>query len=137
MPRIGDIKQSRFITKNDVTSPVLVTITGFEEMNVALPGAEQEMRWCISFREIDKPMTLNTTNAALLGSIFELKEDDDLNTTIGAQIVLWHDPNVMFAGKAVGGIRIRAVNPEFAKRHIPPSEPPQVDNSNIDDDIPF
>ena len=135
MPRIGDIKQSRFLTQSEVDPPVLVTIAGFEEIDVARPGAEPEMRWCIEFRELDKPMTLNTTNAAILGSIFGLGETDDLDQTKGAQIVLYRDPNISFGGKIVGGIRIRAVKSDYQQ----PQQPPVEDSPSPpnDDDVPF
>lgn len=132
MPSVHDLKESRFITQHDVEPPVLVTIKSFEEINVAKPGAEEEYRWCIWFKEFDKPMTLNSTNGQILALIIGSEE---LNDGIGQNIVLYRDPNISFGNKLVGGIRIRAPKKGFKA----PEPPPQtVEETPPDDsDIPF
>jgi hypothetical protein len=49
-------------------------------------------------------MVLNRTNTALLRDIF----GDECQTWIGHRVVVYNDANVMFAGKKVGGLRLRA-----------------------------
>jgi hypothetical protein len=46
---------------------------------------------------------LNDTNLETLETAF----GDDSNDAIGAQVVLFVDPNVRFAGQKVGGVRIK------------------------------
>ena len=132
MPSVHDLKESRFITQHDVEPPVLVTIKGFEEMNVAKAGAEEEYRWCVWFREFDKPMTLNSTNGQILASIIGSEE---LNDGIGQNVVLYRDPNVSFGNRLVGGIRIRAPKPGYKKPEIQP--PPEPEPPVSDEDLPF
>jgi hypothetical protein len=50
--------------------------------------------------------------------------------------VLYTDPNVSYAGKIIGGIRVRAPK---VKAAAPPPPPPPVDHGAelTDDDIPF
>ena len=105
MPNIHDLKQSKFLTKNDVTPAVLVTIRGFSQENVAITGAEPELKWALSFDELDKPLILNSTNGGIIAAI---TGSEDFEGWIGKKIVLYFDPNISFGGKLTGGIRCRA-----------------------------
>lgn len=107
-PNVNDLKQSNFLTQNDVDPPVLVTIKGYKQVDVAREGADPEYRWALIFNELDKPMTLNLTNGQIIAAI---TGSDELNDSIGHKIVLYRDPNVMFGRKLVGGIRCRAPKP--------------------------
>lgn len=104
MPKIGEMKESKFLKKEDVGGGTLLTITGCSKFNVAMEGAPKEEKWCLTFRETDKPMVLNVTNARLceqaLGS-------DDTDHWTGKQIVAFTDASIMYEGKLVGGIRLR------------------------------
>jgi len=136
---VNDLKESRFLTQREVDPPVLVTITGYEHVNVSKEGADPEYRWTLTFLELDKPMTLNSTNGQIIASIIGSEEADDW---VGHKIVLYRDPNVSFGGKLVGGIRCRAARNQPATKPKPafepnpdyvgddPPEPP-------DDDIPY
>jgi hypothetical protein len=103
-------------------------VTGCEKHNVAMAGADPEHKWCLEFRETDKPLVLNMTNMQLCAKVFGSEDTDDWT---GKPIVLYTDPNVSYGGKIVGGIRVRAPKPG-AK--LP--EPVQVEAPS-DDDIPF
>ncbi|MCH8278332.1 MAG: hypothetical protein IIC12_05310 [Proteobacteria bacterium] len=105
MPNLTNLKSSRFLTKDDVTPDVLVTISKFEEMDVSMESQAEEMKWCLSFKELDKPLVLNMTNGELIADIIGSGEFDEW---IGKQVVLYNDKTVMFAGKRTGGIRVRA-----------------------------
>lgn len=123
MPRVSDLKSSKFLTQHDVDPPVLVTIKSYEEMNVALESQAPEMKWCLRFRELDKPLVLNLTNGQLIEAI---TGSDDLDHWLGKQIVLYNDKTVSFAGKLTGGIRVRASqggqpNPNYVGEN--PAEP--------------
>jgi hypothetical protein len=105
MPRVHEMIESKFLKKEDAERPVLATISTVDQQNVAAPGAGNEMKWCMHFKELDKPLVLNSTNIQLCKSIFG---SDDTDDWLGKQIVLYNDPNVSYAGKLTGGIRVRA-----------------------------
>lgn len=107
MASINDIRSSRFLKKEDVGDGVLVTVRGMSQENVAQDGAEAEIKWTIHFNELEKPMVLNSTNAQIIALITGHSEDIEKNW-IGAELVLYNEPNITFAGKLVGGIRVRA-----------------------------
>ena len=105
MPNVNDLKTSRFLTKNDVEAPVLVTIKSWEKMNVAQGNQKEDIKYCLVFRELEKPLVLNKTNGL---RIADIAGSEDFDKWPGTQIVLFNDPNVEFGGKLTGGIRIRA-----------------------------
>lgn len=102
---VSQLKQSKFLTRADVGSGILVTINKITQENVAKEGAPEEFRWCIHFDEIEKPAVLNSTNGQIIAGI---TKNEDTDNWIGHKIVLYDDPNVSFGGKLVGGIRVRA-----------------------------
>jgi len=149
---ISGLKQSNFLTRADVGAGVLVTIKEVHQENVAKQGAPEELRWCLSFAEYEKPMVLNSTNGQLIAQIVKSEETDNWT---GAKIVLYDDPSVSFGGKLVGGIRVRAprgraaASPQAARglapvqpKPAPAPAPVQVVDTAFDapleeDDVPF
>ena len=127
MPNINTMKASKFLKRDDVGRGMLVTIDGVSQENVAKEGAPEELKWCIHFRETDKPLVANFTNLQLIARACGSEDTDDWE---GKQIVLYDDPNVSFGGKLVGGIRVRA--PKAGTRPTPQPEPEPED-----DEIPF
>ena len=70
----------------------------------------------------EKPLALNATNGQIIAQITGSDESDDW---AGKQVVLFHDPNVSYAGKLMGGIRVRAANiPQAAAPAAPPAPAP-------------
>ena len=130
MPNISVLKTSNFVKKEDCDPPILVTIRNVKQENVAQDGAPQELKWCIHFNELEKPLVLNATNGQIIAQITGSEETDNWT---GHKVVLYHDPNVAFGGKLVGGIRCRAprapANP--AKAVTQPALPVG------EDDVPF
>ncbi len=104
MPKIHEMLESKFLKKEDVGTGVLMTVEACIQKNVAQQGADPEMKWCLTFASCDKPLVLNATNIQLCKMIFE---SDDTDYWIGKKIVLYTDPNVSYAGRVVGGIRVR------------------------------
>lgn len=127
MPKVSDLKDSKFLKQSDVGEGILVTITGCEQHNVAKEGADPEMKWCLTFKETAKPLVLNSTNAQLLERILG---SDDTEDWVNGRVVLYTDPNVSFGGKIVGGIRVRA--PKVKAKPKPQPEP-----EGDDEDAPF
>jgi len=138
MANIDDLKRSRFLAQKDVDPPVLVTITGYEEINIAVEGAEPVWEWILNFKEFEKPLILKPTNGELIKAITGSKEFSDW---IGWQIVLYVEPSVSYGGKITGGIRARApktsARPQLQPRPQTPRE--QINNPPPigEDDIPF
>ena len=46
-------------------------------LNVAKQGADPEMKWCLTFADIDKPLVLNATNIQLCEKVFRSDDTDD------------------------------------------------------------
>ncbi len=126
MPKISEMRESKFLKKEDVGRGTLATITKCDQMNVAMEGAGQELKWCLHFRELEKPLVLNSTNIQLCAQICGSEDTDDWT---GKAIVLYTDPNVSYAGKLVGGIRVRKSKAAPVLASV--SAPVEVD------DIPF
>jgi hypothetical protein len=139
MPRINEMVESKFLKKEDVEQGVLVTITAIEQHDVSMENKPTEMKWCATFNELAKPLVLNMTNMRALEAI---TGSDDSDHWIGRTIVLFNDPNVSYAGKITGGIRLRA--PRNQQPQQPPVPPDAMDhmqqphaNDVPDDEIPF
>ena len=133
MPKTSEMRESKFLRKEDVGRGVLATIASCIKKNTAMEGAEPEHKWCLTFQELDKPLVLNSTNTQLCEQICG---SDDTDDWIGKRIVLYTDPNVSYAGKLVGGIRVRKPKPTA------PPPPPAVHHGSAgepltDDEIPF
>jgi hypothetical protein len=146
---INQLKESKFLKKEDVGAGALMTITGLTQDNVAKEGADQELKWCLHFHETDKPLVLNSTNAQLIAAI---TKQEDTDNWIGHKIVLYVDPAVSFGGKIIGGIRVRAPRnqapkPAMAPAPVPapvrqappaPAQAPCDESGEVgDDSVPF
>ncbi len=130
MAKTSEMREGKFLKQTDVGRGALATIDRCVQMNVAKEGADPEMKWCLTFQELEKPLVLNSTNIQLCEKIFGSDETDDWH---GKRIVLYTDPNVSFQGKLVGGIRVRAPKPT-----TPPPPAARVAVPDYDDsDIPF
>lgn len=139
MPTIHDLKQSRFLTKADVTPPKLYTIKGYRYEDISQEGEAADNQYLLFFHETEKPMVLKPVNGDLIALALGKESFDEW---IGHQIVVYVDPNVTMKGKVVGGIRCRAPKvktspasaptpPPVAPRPVPvPAEPDS-------DDVPF
>lgn len=127
MAKVGEMIPSKFLKKEDVEPPVLVTIFKVERVNVAKEGADPEYRYAMSFEELDKPLVLNSTN--ILACQLACGGEDDTDNWIGHKVVLYNDPNVSFAGKITGGIRVRKPKTQ--------AKTPAKAVEEMADDIPF
>ena len=126
MPKIHDMLESKFLRKEDVGAGVLYTVEAVIQKNIAKEGAEPVEKWCMNFRETDKPLVLNSTNIQLCQTIFG---SDDTDDWCEQPIVLYTDPSVSFQGKVIGGIRVRKPKVKAA--------PKPVQKMVEEDDIPF
>ena len=130
MPRTTEMVQSKYLKGADIPEPVIVTIRGVKQVNVAKEDAEPEYKWAVKFAEFDKPMILNVTNIRIAEKAFGDNTDD----WMGKEIELHFDENVSFGGEIVGGLRFR--------RKQAPAKKLTVDEANkklkeMQDDVPF
>ena len=143
MPNINEIKKSSFLKKEDCGVGILVTIKEVVQENVAKEGAPEELKWCVFFRECEKPMVLNSTNAQLIAAI---TKEDNTDSWGGHRVVLYNDPSITFGGKLTGGIRVRAPRGQAAGKApapaatapVPAKPPPLAAPAEPEaDDVPF
>jgi hypothetical protein len=117
-------RQSKYLSKEDCEPPVLATIAG---MGMAeLEGDHgTENRTVLYFNGDLKPLVLNQTNKELLKAVTGATTVGEVK---GKAIVLFNDNTIMFGGKMVGGIRIRA-----AQQDTPPglTSGPELDTGSI------
>ena len=136
--RVKDLKDSRFLAKEDVEPDVLVTIKSYEKVNVALESMAPEMKWTVRFLELPKPLVLNSTNGQLLEAITGSDNSDDW---IGKKVVLYNDKTVSFAGRITGGIRVRAIKTQQIQNPVGGEPNPDWVGDNppspTDDEIPY
>jgi hypothetical protein len=116
----------------------LVTIKEIGQENISKEGAEPNLKWILYFHEVDKGLVLNSTNGQIIAKIAGSDESDDW---ADVQIVLYHDPNVSFGGKLVGGIRVRAPKGATGKPLLKPhrgnNRPVMSEEEDEDSSIPF
>lgn len=131
MAKIGEMVSSKYLKQSDVPDPVIVTIQGVKQVNMAKEGEAPEMKWAIKFREFDKPMVLNTTNIHVAAKLCRSEDTDEWK---GQEIVLYTDPNVSFGGQVVGGLRFRGQEkaPVKASGRGAPADDPFGDMANDD-----
>lgn len=131
MPNIGEMLPSKYLKKEDLAQPKLLTIVGFEKQNLARPGDKKDEKWILLSAE-EKPVVLNSTKLNALADALGTTETDDM---VGRTIVAYCDPNVMYAGKKVGGIALRAARGPAANN--PPPRKQAAQDEDYDDNIPF
>ena len=133
---INDMVASKYLKQADVPDPVIVTISGLKQVNLARDDAPQEMKWIIKFREFDKPMVLNVTNLRVAGKLLG-EETDEWR---GKEIVLYTDLNVTnLSGEIVGGLRFRGQEKAPVKatvRQVMP-KPTGGKFDDVPDDLPW
>jgi hypothetical protein len=125
---ISQFSDSKFLRKANVDPPVLATIGNLEQVDVSMDGEPAKLKWALHFEELDKPLIINSTNAALIAKI---AGSEDTEQWTGHKIVLFHDPNISFGGKLVGGIRVRPPK----KQTLKPAPKPQPLEEEVDFDI--
>lgn len=102
MPRTDEIYGGNWLEKEDLGDrQVTVTI---ESVTVHDMG-DGKRKAALHFVGKEKALLLNVTNASVLEGVTGTKEMDDW---AGTRCVLYNDPSVMYQGKRVGGLRVKA-----------------------------
>jgi hypothetical protein len=128
--KAGAMVESKFLKKEDLNYDTgnLVTVSRIDRQNVGLQDGEEDMKWCMYFKEFQKPMVLNSTNIQLTTKALGTDETDDW---IGKKVVIYVDDNVSFGGKLVGGIRIR--RPRGQVGNPAPKSKPQTQDEGMEE----
>lgn len=136
MPNINQMIDSKYLKQADVPDPVIVTVQGVKQVNVAKDDEAPEMKWAIKFREFGKPMILNSTNLHVAAKVLGSPNTEDWT---GKEIILFTDPNVSFGGQVVGGLRFRGQEKapvKAAQRQVSPKQSGAI-MDDIPDDLPW
>lgn len=128
--KVSEMLPSTYLKKEDFPTPQLLTIARLERVNVAMEGQPPEYKWAMYFQELDRALVLNAVNIQTLAALY----GDETDHWISQKIVAYNDPSVMFAGRMVGGIRLRA--PKQA-RPAPTKPAPAGQFADLGDDTPY
>jgi len=101
---IASIRNTRFLKQDDVDPALVVTIKCIKDENVGMDDTDKNIKAIVYFEELEPGLVLNWTNAQVIANICGSEDMDEWH---GHRIEIYDDPTVMYAGKLVGGIRIR------------------------------
>jgi hypothetical protein len=119
MVDISTVFQSKYLSANDIgDEPMLATVTGWDYATMQ-DGAH---KIALSFKEFDRPLVLNKTNARNIAQFCGNDTDD----WVGKQIVMV-TTLVDYQGQSVDAIRVRA-----PKSKPPTARPAAVAATTID-----
>jgi hypothetical protein len=139
MPRMSEMFPSKWLSAGDLgESDHNVTITDCTLEKVG----QDEQKWVLWFREMEKGMVLNVTRSRIIG---QLLMSDDTDDWIGKQVTIYPG-ETNFQGEMVATIGVRKKLPRAAKpqpataaRPAGKTAPPltQAEADEPDDDPPF
>ena len=99
-PNADDFLGGNYLKKEDIDGPITATLTDVWSEAVLNAGRKKLV---VSFREFEKPLILNKTNIKRLARIFETGD----TTCWRGPVTLYVEAGVEYAGRVVGGIRVR------------------------------
>jgi len=112
----------KFLKKEDITKPQLVTIQNIYSEELPILGGQEanktQPRMIIKFYELTKPMVMNQTNITTLKEYFKTSD----STRWTGKLVIFVDPNIIFGAKRVGGLRLRAPKNQAPPTEVKPTE---------------
>jgi len=131
----GDIMPSNYLGKDDFPQDTLCTIK--EVVREEIKGDSGKEDKAVLYLMNPSNDALDCTRGVILNvgnweACEEISGQDDSDNWPGTMVVLYTDSSVMFAGKRVGGLRIRAARMEAPAKAEPAPAP-----SGQDDSIPF
>jgi hypothetical protein len=128
--KIGEAFPGEFLRKEDGGWPRKFTISHIErEMKVG-----DDIKPVVFFTGEERGLVLNKTTS---GQITEICGSDETDDWTFREVVVYVDPDVMFGGKKVGGLRVRAPKLQQAAKPVQKPAPARSIEAEMDDDIPF
>lgn len=122
--QISKYRNSKWLKKEDVAQldeqERIVTVEAIVEEQVG-----DDIKPVVYFKGIDKGWAINMTGLEALSEMTESQDTDDF---VGIRVEIYVDPDVRYAGKRVGGIKIRVA---------PLRKPPKGPGDDFDDSIPY
>jgi len=112
-PNANDFIGGNYLKKEDVDGAMTVTLTDVWSEAVLNAGRKKLV---VSFRELEKPLILNKTNIKRFARIFGTGD----TTVWRGPVTLYVEPGVEYAGRVVGGLRVRP-----AAKAAPQAEEPR------------
>jgi len=114
---------SNYLGKDDVTAPFVATVADVRLESLKTDHGTEDKPVLIFADDQVKPMILNQTNWLILEDAYGLDSDD----WRGKPVEIFVDPGVMFAGRRVGGVRVRipVVRPINGRHEPTPSYHPR------------
>lgn len=101
--KLNDLYPSNYLKKEDVTTPVVATIKLVVQEEITGDHGK-ELKPVMHFTALLKPLILNRGNGETVAALY----GDDTDAWVGRPIEIYADPSIMFGGKRVGGVRVRA-----------------------------
>lgn len=121
---ISKYRNSKWLTKDDVArlsdAERIVTVISVTEQQVG-----DDIKPVVSFRELDKDWPSNITGLESMAEMAGSRDSDDF---AGLIVEIYVDPDVRYAGKRVGGIKVRPA---------PLNKSPKGPGDDFDDSIPY
>lgn len=102
---------SEYLKSEDIENAggeMQLTITGIGVKDYDREDGTKDRKGVMTFAEVDKKLTINSTNNKTLIAMYGGKDIDKV--WIGKPVILYVDPHVQYAGKEVKGIRIRLID---------------------------
>jgi hypothetical protein len=98
-----------YLQKADVDPPQTWVIEDVQERAVVVPGGKSKDKLVLFFKGVSKGLVLNMSNG---NTLYEMTGQEDPEEWIGTEVELFVDETVTYAGKRVGGIRLRKPSKE-------------------------
>jgi hypothetical protein len=119
---LENIYGGRFLSQGDIgTRKIRTKIKKVGKEELQKQDGSKRMRIVLGFDNIDKSMVVNATIKDLLVAALGKVPAK----WIGASVGIFVDPTVMFAGKRVGGLRLRVLEPAKIKPAPQPAPAPK------------
>ena len=95
---------TKYLSKDDIHAPTVGVIERIVNETLGT-GDDQEIKPIMYFSSgLPKPMVVNTTNWTNVEAVY----GDESDNWVGKTIEVWVDPSVVYGGKRIGGLRLRA-----------------------------
>jgi hypothetical protein len=94
----------QYLKKEDVIPPQVWTVTDVKEQTVTTPGKEPKDKLVLFFDGTKKGLILNMSQG---DALLDMTGHEDPEEWIGHRVELYVDDSVAYAGKKVGGVRLR------------------------------